>query len=301
MLKRLEELEELVKNKPQKVIGVAAAEDSDIMQLVKALESRHLARFILTGNQTVLAAMLDENGISQEYVELINCKDSKDAARTVVTLAREGRCDLVMKGNLHTSVFLKSVLDKECGLNAGKMLSQITVYNRKDAQRLQIMTDCAMAIAPDLNEKKHIIENAVELMQKLGYECPKVALVCALELVNPKMPDTIDAAILSKMCDRGQIAGCIVDGPLAFDNAISKEAAAHKGISSPVAGDADILVFPNLQVANCVFKSMVYFADLYSAAVIMGAQMPVVMTSRTDTVQNKLISILMAIYLAGKF
>ena len=137
-------------------------------------------------------------------------------------------------------------------------------------------------------------------MRRLGYDCPRVALISALEVVNPKIPDTMEAAILSKMCDRGQIKNCIVDGPLALDNAVSEEAARHKNITSPVAGHADILVFPNLQVANCVFKTLIFFAKMDTAAVIMGTKAPVVMTSRTDTVENKMLSIMFSIYLSGK-
>jgi phosphate butyryltransferase len=157
-----------------------------------------------------------------------------------------------------------------------------------------------MAISPTLEEKKSIIENAVELAMKLGYQKPRVALLSALELVNTKIPDTVDAAILSKMADRGQIKNAIVDGPFALDNAVSIEAANHKGITGPVAGRADILVVPNLQVGNVLTKALVYFAKCSVAAAIMGAQKPIVMTSRTDTVENKVLSIVMALYISDK-
>ena len=300
MIKRIRDIEQYLDRENPKIIGVAAAEDQDIMELVKEMEQRRIARFVLVGDSEKITGLLEENGILKETVSVIHCPDHGEAARTVVRLAKSGECDLIMKGNLHTSVFLKAVLDKENGLNTGKMLSQITVYDRPGGEGIQLMTDCARAIEPGLEEKKAIIENAVELMRRLGYDCPKVAMVSALEVVNPKIPDTMDAAVLSKMCDRGQIKNCIVDGPLALDNAVSEEAARHKNITGPVAGHADILVFPNLQVANCVFKSLIFFAKMDTAAVIMGTKVPVVMTSRTDTVENKMLSIMFSIYLSGK-
>lgn len=300
MIKRIKDVEQYLDRANPKVIGVAAAEDQDIMELVTELKKRGIARFVLIGDSEKITAHLEKNRIPKDSVKVIHCPEHGEAAKTAVSLAKSGQCDVVMKGNLHTSVFLKAVLDKENGLNTGKLLSQITLYNKPDESGIQLMTDCAMAIEPSLEEKKAIIENAVELMRQLGYDCPKVALVSALEVVNPKIPDTMDAAILSKMCDRGQIKNCIVDGPLALDNAVSEEAARHKNITSPVAGHADILVFPNLQVANCVFKSLIFFAKMDTAAVIMGTKVPVVMTSRTDTVENKMLSIMFSLYLSGK-
>lgn len=300
MLNRLEEIEGILKAGTVKKIAVAMAADQDIMELVKELEQRKLARFLLIGDERELQMLLEKNGILKETVEVLHCPDARAAAGKAVEAVRNGECSLVMKGNLHTSVFLRAVLDKAAGLNTGRLLSQITVYNRVDAPGVQLMTDCAMAISPGLKEKKEIIDNAVELMRKLGYDCPKVAAVSALEVINPEIPDTIDAAVLSKMNDRGQIKNCIVDGPFALDNAVSKEAARHKNIHSPVAGQADILLLPNLQVANCLFKSLLFFAKMDTASVIMGAGAPVVMTSRTDTVKNKLLSIMLSMYLADK-
>lgn len=300
MIKRIRDIEQYLDREHPKVIGVAAAEDQDIMELVKEMEKRSMARFILVGNSERISELIEKNNISKNTVKILHAPDHGEAAKTVVRLAKSGQCHLIMKGNLHTALFLKAVLDKEQGLNAGKLLSQITVYDKPGEDGIQLMTDCAMAIAPSLEDKKAIIENAVELMRCLGYECPKVALLSALEVINPRIPDTLDAAVLSKMCERGQITNCIVDGPLALDNAVSEDAARHKNIKSPVAGRADILVFPNLQTANCVFKSLVFFAKMDTAAVIMGTKVPVVMTSRTDTVANKMLSIMFSIYLSEK-
>ena len=231
MIKRIREIEQYLDRENPRVIGVAAAEDQDIMELVKEMEKRRIARFVLVGDGGKITELLEENGISEDTAKVVNCQDHGEAARTVVSLAKSGECDLIMKGNLHTSIFLKAVLDKENGLNTGKLLSQITVYDKLDGAGIQLMTDCAMAIEPGLEDKKAIIENAVELMRRLGYDCPRVALISALEVVNPKIPDTMEAAILSKMCDRGQIKNCIVDGPLALDNAVSELSLIH--ISDP--------------------------------------------------------------------
>ncbi len=300
MIKNLQDLFKRVKDNETKKIAVAAAEDRDIIDIVKQSGTMSLADFILIGNEEKIRAMLIESGISKDTIEIINADNHEESAKKTIELAVEGKCDVVMKGNLHTATFLKAVLNKETGFREGDLISQISVYNKFYGEGLQLLTDCAMAISPTLEEKKAIIDNSVELALKLGYDKPKVALLSALEIVNPKIQDTIDAAILSKMADRGQIKNATVDGPFALDNAVSPEAAEHKGISGVVAGQADILVVPNLQVGNVLTKALVYFAKCNVAAAIMGAAKPIVMTSRTDTIHNKLLSIAMALYVAVK-
>ncbi len=203
-----------------------------------------------------------------------------------------------MKGLLHTGQFLKAVLNKETGLNKGKLISQISVYDKINGEGLQLLTDCAISIQPTLEEKKQIVENAVEFARKIGITTPRVAILSALETVNPAISDTIDAAVLSKMAERGQIKNAIVDGPFALDNAICIEAAKHKNISGKVAGNADILLVPNLQVGNVLTKALVFFARRKVAAAVIGAAAPIVMTSRTDTIDNKILSIALALYTA---
>jgi phosphate butyryltransferase len=210
----------------------------------------------------------------------------------------KGEADIIMKGLLHTSTFLKSVLNKENGLNAGRLISQISVFDKEFGEGLQLLTDCAMAIQPNLDEKKQIIENAVSLARKIGYKKPRVALLSALEIINPTIQDTVEAAILSKMGDRDQIKNAVIDGPFALDNAISLEAAEHKGIKSEVAGKADILVAPNLQVGNVLTKALTYYAHKDVAAAVMGAKIPIIMTSRTDMIKNKLLSVALASYIS---
>lgn len=202
-----------------------------------------------------------------------------------------------MKGLLPTSTFMKAVLNKEKGLRSEQLVSQITVTDNISGTGLNFITDCAMNISPDLNAKKEILENAVYLANKMGYNCPKVAILTAIETVNPVMQETIDAAILSKMNDRGQIKNCIVDGPFALDNAISQESAMHKGIESDVAGKADILLVSDIRMGNVLHKAITYYANKPVGSVIIGTTVPLVMTSRSDSIEDKLISIALSSYL----
>jgi phosphate butyryltransferase len=300
MIKKLQELFEAVRGKEPKTIAVAAAEDQDVIGVLKQATVMGLANFILVGDTWKIGIMLSENGIKPETVEIVDADSHEQAAQKTIELAVNNKCDVVMKGNLHTATFLKAVLNKEAGFRKVDLITQVSIYDKFYGEGLQLLTDCAMAIYPTLEEKKSIIENAIELSIKLGYEKPKVALLSALEVVNPKIQDTIDAAILSKMADRGQIKNAIVDGPFALDNAVSPEAAKHKNIAGPVAGQADILVVPNLQVGNVLTKALVYFAKRNVAAAVMGAAKPIVMTSRTDTVENKILSIAMALYISDR-
>lgn len=203
-----------------------------------------------------------------------------------------------MKGMMGTARLLKAVLDKEIGLRTDRMLSHAYVLEVKGYDRIITITDGAMNISPDLNQKAQIIQNAIYFCHSLGIEKPKVAVLTAVELVNPDMPATIDAACLSKMSERGQIVGGIVDGPLAFDNAISKEAALHKGIKSPVSGEVDILLAPDIEAANIFAKGLVYLAKAQPAGVLLGAKAPVVLVSRSDSAESKLYSIALGVLMS---
>lgn len=298
MLENLSQLLKLVKLNKKRTIAVVAAEDEDIIEVVNRAHNMDIADFILIGDKDEIMRVASENHVSLEMHEVIHEPDHKLAAERAVQLVKEGKADALMKGLLHTSTFLKAILNKEKGLNLGRLISQISVLDKEDGKGLQMVTDCAMAIQPNLDEKKQIIENAIELAHKIGYECPKVAILSALEVVNPAINDTMDAAILSKMAERGQIKGAIIDGPLALDNAISREAAEHKGIKSPVAGQADIIVVPNLQVGNVLHKSLTYYAHKDIAAAVVGAGAPIIMTSRTDSIQNKLLTMALSCYIS---
>lgn len=297
MIKNLKDLIEQVKNKEKKKIVVAVAEDLEVLVVVEEALKLKLADFILVGDKQKIEKIASENNIKLSC-KIVDESDHKRAAEKAVELVKKGEAGALMKGLLHTGTFLKAVLNKENGLNIGKLVSQISLFDKEFGEGLQLLTDCAMAIQPTLDEKKKIIENAIELALKIGYEKPKVALISALEIVNPEIPDTLEAAILSKMGDRGQIKNAIIDGPFALDNAISPEAAKHKGIKSEVAGQADILVVPNLQVGNVLTKALTYYAHKDVAAAVIGAGAPIIMTSRTDSVKNKLLSIALASYIS---
>ncbi|WP_132995221.1 bifunctional enoyl-CoA hydratase/phosphate acetyltransferase [Sporanaerobacter acetigenes] len=297
MINSLDSLMENVINKDKRRIAIAAAEDAEILEAVQEANKLNLAEFILIGDRDKIEKLANENNIGLNS-EIINEPEHKKAAEKAVECVRNGKANAIMKGLLHTSTFLKAVLNKEKGLNTGKLISQVSVFNKEYGEGLQLLTDCAIAIEPSIDDKKQIIENAIELAIKLGYEKPKVALLSALEVVNPAIEDTVEAAILSKMGDRGQIKGGIIDGPFALDNAISPEAAKLKGISGEVAGNADILVVPNLQVGNVLTKSLTFYAHKDVAAAIMGAEVPIIMTSRSDFMRNKLLSIVLASYIS---
>lgn len=297
MINNLDSLMENVRNNKKKKIAVAVAEDIEILEIVKETIRLNLAEFILIGDKEKIEKLASENNIELNS-EIIHEPDHKKAAEKSVQCVKEGKADAIMKGLLHTSTFLKAVLNKENGLNTGKLISQVSVFDKEYGEGLQLLTDCAIAIKPSIDEKKKIIENSIELANKLGYENPKVALLSALELVNPAIQDTVDAAILCKMSDRGQIKGGIIDGPFALDNAISPEAAKHKGMVGDVAGNADILVVPDLQVGNVLTKSLTFYAHKDVAAAIMGAGAPIIMTSRSDFMKNKLLSIVLASYIS---
>lgn len=299
MLRSLEEIFRCVRHAEKKTVAVAAAADLEIIEVLREAERMELADFILIGDENAIRELMAEEGLDSKAV-IIHEPDDGRAAKLAVRFVREKKAHAVMKGLLHTKIFMKAVLDKGEGLHTGKLISQISVIDNRENNGLQLITDGVISIAPDLITKKQIIENAVELAHSLGCECPKVAVLGAVEVVNPAMDDTLDAAALCKMNDRGQICGCRIDGPLALDNAVSLEAARHKKIESPVAGAADILLVPDIQAGNIFIKALTYYAGRDMASVIAGTAAPVIMTSRTDSVRNKLLSLALAVYRSGE-
>ncbi len=298
MIKHFDDLLNAVRQRPAQKIAIAAPEEIGIIQLVKQSMDQGLGQFILVGDRGQIRELLAREGLAHVHFEIHDQPDHGEAAEKAVSLVVERQADVVMKGELHTSTFLKAILDKDKGLRTGNLISQITVCEKIEEEGLQLITDCAMNISPGLEEKKQIIENAVELALKLGYEKPRVAVLSAVEVINPAIPDTLDAAILSKMSDRGQIKHAIVDGPFALDNAISAAAAKQKKIGGEVAGRADIILVPNLQVGNPIHKALTFFANRKIAASVMGAGAPIVMLSRADSIDTKLRSMALASYLS---
>ncbi|MGI6214675.1 MAG: bifunctional enoyl-CoA hydratase/phosphate acetyltransferase [Christensenellales bacterium] len=285
---------EAVIHGPKQTIAVVSADDISTLEVIAEAEQMDLANFILIGDENKIKKFITENNLKIS-AKIVDKAEHRVAAETGVSLVRENKADVLMKGMLHSSVFLKAVLNKEKGLNTGKHVTQISVLEKENGGLLMI-TDCAISIEPDLNAKVQIIQNAVELAHKLGVKVPKVAVLAPIEVVNPAIQDTVDAAVLSKMAERGQIKGCIIDGPLAFDNAISQSAAQTKGIESQVAGNADIILVPNLAVGNALTKSITYIAKKTVIAATVGAAAPLVFTSRTESKQGKLLTIALAAY-----
>lgn len=296
MLKKFSDLHEIVKKKKQvKRLVLAVAQDDHSLEAVSLATDKKYIEPILVGDAEQIKEIAEKKKIDLKKFNIINEPNVTEAVAKSVKLVHYGEADILMKGHVGTAVLLKGVLNKEWGLRKNEVVSHIALFEIEAYHhKILALTDVAMNIAPDLNTKVGIINNSVEFLRKLGVEKPKVAVLGAVELVNEMMPATMDAALLSKMADRGQIKHCIIDGPLAFDNAISAESARHKGIISNVAGDADLLLLPDIEAGNVLYKSFVFFANAKTAANIVGASAPIVLTSRSDSEESKLDSIVLA-------
>jgi len=303
MLRTFDEVLNKAKEYGPKKMSVASAQAEDVLRAVEAARLEGLTDSILVGDKKEIIEVAEKMGIDPANYEIIDKPDKTETARCAVELVRNKRASILMKGMMGTARLLKAVLDKEIGLRTDIMLSHAYVLEVKGYDRIITITDGAMNISPDLNQKAQIIQNAIYFCHSLGIEKPKVAVLAAMELVNPDMPATIDAACLAKMSERGQIVGGIVDGPLAFDNAISKEAALHKRIESPVSGEVDILLAPDIEAANIFAKGLVYLAKAQPAGVLLGAKAPVVLVSRSDSAESKLYSIALGVLMSemGEF
>ncbi|KRQ87403.1 Phosphate acetyltransferase [Caloramator mitchellensis] len=299
MIKNFDELLEAVKGRKKMKLSVAAANDIEVLLAVENARSLGLIDAVLVGDAEDIKKIAGENNIDLNNYEIIDVKDLKESARVAVSLVSQGIADFLMKGLIGTADLLKAVLDKEIGLRTSNLLSHVMVYSVETYHKLILLTDGGMVTYPDITQKVQIVQNAVKVAKALNINPIHVAPLCAVEVVNPDMQATIDASILSKMNQRGQIKDCVIDGPLALDNAISKEAAAHKGIKSPVAGEADILLVPNIESGNMLGKSLTYFAKAKSAGIIVGAKCPIVLVSRADTHESKLYSIALGSLIAN--
>ncbi|MDR7072668.1 phosphate butyryltransferase [Fictibacillus barbaricus] len=290
---RLEHLVSQAKNQKVKpVIAVAEAGDQEVMESVFKAYKEGLAHFILFGDGEEISKLLNQRNESTPGIKVVS---TAKAAQNAVKAVHDGDADILMKGLVPTSVLLKEVLNKEYGLRTGNVLSHVAAFEIAGFNKLIFVTDAAMNIEPDLNQKAQILQNAMNFVLQTGVEQPKAAVLTAVENVNPAMQATLDAASLTVMNARGQITGGIVEGPLALDNAISKEAASHKGITGKVAGDADILLVPTIETGNVLYKSLIYFARAKVGAVLCGAKSPIVLTSRADSAESKYYSIALAV------
>lgn len=298
MIKTFDKVLNTAKSQGMKIVAVAVAQDEPVLEAVRAAKKNGIANAILVGDKEKIISIASSIGMDAEEFEIIDEKDVKKAALIAVKIVSTGKADMLMKGLLETSTFLRAVLNKEVGLRTGKQMSHVAVFEIPSYDRLIFLTDAAFNMYPELKEKIDIINNSVAVAKACGVELPKVAAVCAVEVVNAGMPATLDAALLSKMNDRGQIKGCIVDGPLALDIAISEEAARHKKIGGQVAGKADILLMPNIEAGNVMYKCLNYTTKSKSGAILVGTSAPVILTSRADTPETKLNSIALAALVA---
>ncbi len=293
MLKNFDEVVERAKELGKRKLAVANPYEVEDLKAIKRAKDEGVIEPIIIGDKEKIEEFLKKGNIESD-MEIVEEKDYYKAIELSIQFAREGKADLIMKGLVKTPDLLHAVLDKEKGIRKYKLLSHVGVLSCSRYPKFIIMSDGGMVIAPDFDEKVEILKNALIVAKALEIETPKVALLSAIEIVNPKMPSTLDAALIAKMAQRRQIKGIIADGPLAFDNAISKWAAEHKGIDSPVAGDADVFIVPNIEAGNIFFKILNYLSDGKSAGVVIGAKVPVVLPSRADTPESKFYSIVLS-------
>lgn len=295
MISKLTELIEIARNKPMRRIAVAAAEDEEVLRALKEAAGLQIVHPILVGNKRKIKDIARSINFDLKGIETIDHDGSSSvSAEIAVSLVKKGEADILMKGFLNTSELLKAVLDKNNGIRAAEVLSHVAFMESPYYHKLLGVTDVAMNIAPDLDTKAYIIHNAVEASRRLGTDNPKVAVVAAVETVNPKMEATVHAAKLRDMNREGRLTGCIVEGPLALDIAIDKQAALHKGIDNAVAGDSDIILVPDIEAGNILYKALNFLGGAKSAAIVMGASAPIVLTSRADDERSKLLSIALA-------
>lgn len=299
MIKVFEEIAEKAKKIGPKTMAVAVCQDEDILKSVNYAYEQGIVNPILIGDRKATEKIAKDLGIDLSRFELIDVEDKKEACKLAVKTVHDKKADMVMKGFTDTSMILRAVLDKQEGLMDGGLISHVGVVAVRAFDRPFIVTDSAMNIAPGVEDKVNIINNAVKVAHALGIDTPKVAMICAVEKVSKKMPATVEAKEVVEIFENGGIKGCIVGGPFAIDNAVSEEAAKHKGIDHPVAGNADVLVAPDIEAGNILNKSMEYFGQAEKAGIIMGAKTPIVLTSRASSGEAKFNSIALGVLVSN--
>ncbi len=298
-MKNFSQMFEEIRKSPKRKIVLVGAEDIEGIKAVNEAAENGIVDAVLVGNGAKIEENLEKLGIKGKF-EIVHADDSQKSAETGVKLVSSGKADIVMKGLIKTSVLLKAVLNPDWGLRSGKLLSHLVVAEAKDYDKFIGVTDGGMIIRPTLEQKVEIIKNAVEFFHKMGNDNPKVACIAAVEVVNPDMPETVEAAQLAAMWKRKQITGCVVDGPLGFDNAVDARAAKVKHVEGEVAGNADILLVPDIHSGNFLGKSMDYCAHYTIGGIVLGARSPIVIVSRADEAKAKLASIALGALSAKK-
>ncbi len=294
-LKNFQELIAKVQNNDNKKrVAVAAAHDGHTLEAVFRASSDKLVDPVLIGDKTEITDILHKLSIKFNEEKIVNTESDAEAAEKTVELINAGKADFIMKGKLQTADLLKAVVNKEKGLRTGSVMSHVAILEIPAYHKLIAITDGGMMMYPNADEKKQIIENAVNVFLNMGYECPKVAVLAAVETVNPKMPEAVDADILKKMNQDGEIKNCIVEGPISVDLTFNRESAKIKGYASPVTGEADILIAPNITAGNIMSKALLEFAGGTMAGMIVGAKVPIVLTSRGATSEEKYLSLVLS-------
>ena len=296
IIRTFEQLEQTAKSKPLRKLALAMAEEADALKAVLTAAGEGIVEPILVGNPQAIAEIAEQEGLDLSPYRIESADGEQQCAAKAVELVRDGEAEVLMKGRTPTAVIMRAILNRQNRLRGPGVLSHVSIIQVERYPKLLIMSDPGINIAPDLKTKVGIIGNMVYVAQKLGIEKPKVAVIAAVEKVNPvSMPVTADAALLSKMAERGQISGCLVDGPFALDNALSRKSCQTKGIQTDVGGDADALLMPDIEAANIFYKTLAYLANAKIAAMTIGAKVPVVMSSRADSNEIKYNSILGAV------
>ncbi len=299
MSKNFNDLMSKVYECSMKTVSVSVAQDEAVLEAVRACKERKIANAILVGNEPKIREIAASMNMDLSDFEIIHEEDDYQAALKAVSLVHDKKADMYMKGLIDTKSFLKSVLDKEVGLRTGNPLSHVCVFEVKGIDRLLFLSDVAFIPYPTLENKRQIIENTIPICKACGVETPKVAPLAAVEVVNPKMEATVEAAELTKMCDEGLIKDCIIDGPLSLDLAIDPEAAKHKGTTDrKIVGDADMLLFPDIHAGNITYKCLVHTAHVRNGNILTGTSAPVILTSRSDDFETKVNSVVLAAVIA---
>jgi phosphate butyryltransferase len=296
MFKRLSDLEDIIdKSETAKTLVLAVSQDEYSLNAIHKAYHAGIITPVFVGNKVLTEAIIERNTYRFDDIQFIDEADDEKCVSIAVKMVHAKEAQILMKGKVATRTLLKGVLNRNWGLRKERLLSHFALFEVDTYHKLIAVTDVAMNIAPSLKDKIDIINNSVSYLNKLGIAKPKVAVLGAIEMVNENMQATMDAALLSKMNQRDQIKNCIIDGPLAFDNAVSFDSAKHKNIKSAVVGDTDLLLMPDIEVGNVLYKSLVFFAKAKVASVILGAQAPIVLTSRSDSEESKYNSILLAV------
>ena len=294
MLKNFAELErKVLASKDKRVIALACAADEHSLEAIRDARRVLGVEYVLIGDKDAIVQAAEKVGFAVDDDKIIHADTAEEAAQTAVSLIREGKADILMKGQLPTATLLKAVVDKEHGIRQGGLMSHVAVLESPNYHKLMFITDGGMVTNPGLEQKKAILENCVRFVRQLGYDMPKAAVLAAVEVINEKMPETVDAGNLARMNKEGEIEGCLVDGPLSFDLAISEESARIKGVKSCMAGDADIFIAPEMATGNILAKSLIYLGDAKMAGCVLGAKAPIILVSRGASAEEKMLSILL--------